>query len=69
MYQPPHLLLGEAVAGHHLQEQRLVVVDDVAQVRGQAMELVVALALYRFTTCQLEPLSDNFRIGNPLKLW
>ena len=68
MYQPPHLLLGEAVAGHHLQEQRLVVIRNIAQVRGQAMELVVALALHRFATRQLEPLLNNLTIWHPLKL-
>jgi len=67
VYQPPHLLLGQTVAGHHLQEQCLVVVGNVAQVRGQAVELVVALALHGFATRQAEPLLDYFRIGYPLK--
>mgnify|MGYP007073172330 CR=1 FL=1 len=67
MYQPLHLLLGQAVAWHHLQEQRLVVVGNVAQVRGQAVELVVSLALHGFASRQLEPLLNNFRIGNTFK--
>ena len=64
MYQSPHLLLGQAVAGHHLKHQCFVVVGDVAQVRGQAVQFVVALAGHGFATRQAEPLGDDGGVGD-----
>ena len=59
MYQPLHLFLRQTIAGHDLKEQRFIIVRDVAQMRSQAMEAVVALALDRLASCLAEPLGDD----------
>ena len=66
-YQPLHLFFGQAVAGHHPEEERLVVVRDVAQVGGQPVELVVPFAFDGLAACQFEPAGDDFRIGDALE--
>ena len=65
--QPPHLLLGQPVAGHQPEKQLLVVVADVAQVCRQPMQLVVAFARHRLAARQLEPLGNDALVGKPLE--
>ena len=62
-----HFLLREAVAGHDFQQKPLVVVRDVAQVVGQAVQLGVALARRGFAARQREPLADDFRVRDALE--
>ena len=67
MDQSAHLFFRKVVTGHDVQEQRFVVVRNVAQVRRQAMQAGVALALLRFTTRETKPFGDDIFIRNALE--
>ena len=62
-----HLLLVQSVARHEAQHQFFPVVGDVSQVRGQAVQLVVALALLRFASGQLPPPRYYGGVGRALE--
>ncbi|WP_294611537.1 hypothetical protein [uncultured Bacteroides sp.] len=68
MNQSPHLFFRQSVAGHRAEHQHFVIVGNVAQMRRQTVEFVVALALHRFATREAEPLGDDVRIRDAFEV-
>ena len=68
MYDAPHLLLGESIARHHLQQPVLRIVADGSEVCRQLVQLIVTFALRRLTTHAMPVLADDRGIGDALEL-
>ena len=68
MDESSHLVFRQSISGHDGKQRLLVVIRDVAQVRGKTVQPVVALSLLRLAARTAEPLGDDVRVGDALEI-